>query len=112
MKTDTPRTDDIEVSSNPLQLLKSARTAVGVLVRRLVRRCCPHDWATTHTNGWYHPSQQVCTICGAYRHKVYRSDDLPQWPRWKPGKHPASGGCGTYSSLPNASVTCPKERSE
>lgn len=53
---------------------------------------CRHEWSTTATNGYGHPSEQHCQWCRAYRHKIHDFDTFRHGKTepWHPGRHPKS----------------------
>jgi hypothetical protein len=57
-----------------------------------LKKCRTHDWATTATNGFYHPSEERCMKCGEYRHLVHDFEKFRRGEEeeWKPGRHPLS----------------------
>jgi hypothetical protein len=54
-----------------------------------LRKCRTHDWATTATNGFFHPSEERCLKCGEHRHLVHDHRIIGR-EEWKPGRHPLS----------------------
>ena len=52
-------------------------------------RACSHDWSISWTNGFGHPSEKICILCGEYRHKIYDVKMMGD-EEWKTGRHPQS----------------------
>lgn len=72
-------------------ILNKLRLAFG-----LPNKKCHHIWGTTHTNGFGMATQQRCSGCGQYRHRILKAKNMWRTEFWKNGKHPASEGLGKY----------------
>jgi len=61
----------------------------GVLVHRIVGHIfrCRHDWSIIGTNGFGHPSEEICILCGAYRHRIHDRTKIGH-EEWQEGKYP------------------------
>ena len=74
--------------------MESKWTASARRVRRLVVHLfrCRHDWSISGTNGFGHPSEEICIKCDEYRHVIH---DFEKFRRgvdeeWNTGRHPKS----------------------